>query len=568
MEKVSYLTHLGSAPDVTELDARETLLEEFSGKQLRYLNATSLDALARWVSANVEHNLTFLDLRGGNLNAEAIEMLPDSLCSSLGVLILNDCKLGDQGILAVGNLLRSAKFLRHLDLRSNGMTKGSCALFGKCLVANSSIQELLLGMNGDLAAGLSDLKFAFSVHPQLARLDVNSCSLDRDAAKMFAELIKAGTWNVSYLIMYGNPNMGRAGADLLADALKENPNSLLGLDIAYCSHGTDHHSHIDLLTLGVAGEATGKPIGMAAALATPGLVLQELDLTGNQLLPADFKAFVKPLQVNKALGQLLCDDSPDFRALIQKITGKNTCLTQIQSKAASFTLTSRNCDRVRELHVALAKGDFKVAKALIGNSNMSLEYESVWSTACKGGSAAIVKLLLNYPLAVRLLQNAKVLSVACKLASPELLQLIAPIAIPLCREPEPMRILLKSSPKSYAPDTLYNAAMLGFSEIVSLLLKVGAPAEKLTKGLTALHIAVVNGHLDVCRTLIDACPALLLIATPSGNSILQIACKAGQEHVAQLLLDRKVVPTAVDLSACSTAQVARLILKCGVRAAS
>ena len=59
-------------------------------------------------------------------------------------------------------------------------------------------------------------------------------------------------------------------------------------------------------------------------------------------------------------------------------------------------------------------------------------------------------------------------------------------------------------------------------------------------GLTALHLGVANGAVDIVRDLIDFEPGLVDVQASNGFTPLHVAAQNGHAHVAALLIfDRK-----------------------------
>ncbi|XP_038016346.1 ankyrin repeat domain-containing protein 39 isoform X2 [Motacilla alba alba] len=93
---------------------------------------------------------------------------------------------------------------------------------------------------------------------------------------------------------------------------------------------------------------------------------------------------------------------------------------------------------------------------------------------------------------------------------------------------------------------IWAAARDGDEErVLRLLERRGDPAEPDLAGYTALHYASRNGHLAVCRLLLERgapCDA----RTPGGATPLHRACYCGHRAVTELLLQHGADPAAAD----------------------
>jgi len=98
---------------------------------------------------------------------------------------------------------------------------------------------------------------------------------------------------------------------------------------------------------------------------------------------------------------------------------------------------------------------------------------------------------------------------------------------------------------------LHVAARLGSSELLSVLLSIGAPPPawldaKFSDGQTALHVATSNGHEGVAALLLES-KSNVNERNGAGDTPLLIACRAGSSS-----LVRRLVNCSADLSARTT----------------
>uniref|UniRef100_A0A8U7NYK2 Uncharacterized protein n=1 Tax=Corvus moneduloides TaxID=1196302 RepID=A0A8U7NYK2_CORMO len=101
-------------------------------------------------------------------------------------------------------------------------------------------------------------------------------------------------------------------------------------------------------------------------------------------------------------------------------------------------------------------------------------------------------------------------------------------------------------PQTPVPAGIWAAARDGDeARVLQLLERRGDPAEPDLAGYTALHYASRNGHLGVCRLLLERgapCDA----RTPGGATPLHRACYCGHLAVTELLLAHGADPAATD----------------------
>ncbi|KFZ10879.1 hypothetical protein V502_07874 [Pseudogymnoascus sp. VKM F-4520 (FW-2644)] len=85
---------------------------------------------------------------------------------------------------------------------------------------------------------------------------------------------------------------------------------------------------------------------------------------------------------------------------------------------------------------------------------------------------------------------------------------------------------------------LGHAARLGRGNIVKYLLRRGAPVDGISDENTPLGSAAVEGHLDVCRDLIEAGADINATYGPLSTTPVGFAAKFGYDDIAELLLSR------------------------------
>lgn len=130
-------------------------------------------------------------------------------------------------------------------------------------------------------------------------------------------------------------------------------------------------------------------------------------------------------------------------------------------------------------------------------------------------------------------QNITVLHIATSFASYEIAKII-------CKD-LPFFVVEKNA-KGDIP--LHIAARAGDSLLVTLLVnsdfKEGGLGERNEKGNTALHEALIYGHEEVARILINKNPDMPYSTNKKGKSLLYLAAGAGFLTIVRLLLDNPV----------------------------
>ena len=94
---------------------------------------------------------------------------------------------------------------------------------------------------------------------------------------------------------------------------------------------------------------------------------------------------------------------------------------------------------------------------------------------------------------------------------------------------------------------MHYAARCGYLNIVELLIRSGASITEINAAhQTALHVACINGHLDICRYLLQEPLAvssqLIGMIDNNGFSCIHYACRSGNASLVDLLLQNGADP--------------------------
>ena len=225
------------------------------------------------------------------VHAEAIEeIVIFLLAQKFNVLNFSGCSMGPPGAVAVSHLLMSNKDLVSLDLSSNGIAEGVCAL-GEALAVNQSLTELSLQWN-DISSGVENYS------PRTCQEEVDFLGDPQDdilvvgARSLAMGLLSNRT--LRKLDLRGN-FIGMDGARVLLEALQSHP-TLVSLDLSENSLGTESGPSVQqflecnstLEFLGLSGNELGFEQGLDCVLQ--GLranhSLQSLDISRNRLRDA------------------------------------------------------------------------------------------------------------------------------------------------------------------------------------------------------------------------------------------------------------------------------------------
>jgi serine/threonine protein kinase/GTPase SAR1 family protein len=583
--KLKMIREVCSAEREVDLSA-ETLPAKLGSTVARVIKRCSglRDVGPLLICFNPKHHITSLDLCENSIDAEGLRDLVTSkqLVNSLETLLFRGNKLGDEGAHLIGCMLRESKHLSCLHLAKNGITHNGCRAFAKGLQGNSSLSELVLAQNAGIGdAGVEALKGSFMVHPLLNKLDLSSCNLGQKAARVLSDVLVSARCNLETLLLSANPNIGSEGAHAIAYGLSNN-SSLHVIDLAYCQVNQMERAQ-KLNVLGGAEIDNATIVSSGAASIANGLArnrtLTRLDLSGNWIGKNGIKVFGEMLKVNSSLSHLFVSlDQPSD--LFCEALRSNTSLTEVfaplDGTRAAFKVGAelkKNRDRIECLHVALTQGK---GLDMINGTDLVNGRTSVWHSALlrDGGNLEVIRELLKFPVAVGQLMKCSsggqsALEVIAAVSSKEILREVAPFAIPLlCRagDSKSLAVFLKASSSKPTSAILSLASELGHADVVKLLIAKEAHLSGLVNGLTSLHLAAVNGHSDVCIALLDSCPELLNVLTPSGNSVLAIASKAGRVEVVKLLLERGAIADSLSLALAGNVEVCKLLLKGGASA--
>jgi hypothetical protein len=116
-------------------------------------------SLARFLKANKNTRLAHLVLLGNSIGDEGVVALADGLRSndSLRALNLGYCGISDEGAIALASLLSHGSHLETLDLRENQIGEAGMKALANALKRNQSLQVFLAQSNAGLeGAGIED----------------------------------------------------------------------------------------------------------------------------------------------------------------------------------------------------------------------------------------------------------------------------------------------------------------------------------------------------------------------------------------------------------------------------
>ena len=210
------------------------------------------------------------------------------------------------------------------------------------------------------------------------------------------------------------------------------------------------------------------------------------------------------------------------------------CKALIRAKANP---NIRDCDGNTPLHTASENGHASIVKCLIAaEANVDVQQidgETPLFIACVRQQLEIVHILLKAEADPNILVEGRgALHIASMTHNIPLLELLFTVrcgANPNIQDPSGLT-------------ALHNASAFGNLTMVKLLLKAGAYTHLSAVGRTPLHLACVNGHIEIVKELIKDHNTDPDIAPIKGETPLLHACLAGNVETAAVLLKAKANP--------------------------
>ncbi|KAI9325797.1 hypothetical protein DFJ73DRAFT_868353 [Zopfochytrium polystomum] len=160
------------------------------GLQFNSFGAAGVNAIATALARNP--SLQILDLSGNSLSGNVIAPLAHTLASnesSLSVLKLHYAGIGDEGINALADGLKSNRSLRELVLSYNSFSSAGVAALSDALTVNCSTRFLDLSWNKIDAVGAAAIAGALAKNHTVEILDLSSNRLGNAGAAAIAESI-------------------------------------------------------------------------------------------------------------------------------------------------------------------------------------------------------------------------------------------------------------------------------------------------------------------------------------------------------------------------------------------
>ncbi|XP_056593056.1 NACHT, LRR and PYD domains-containing protein 12-like isoform X2 [Triplophysa dalaica] len=315
-----------------------------------YLTEKSCSSLASVLTSN-STSLTELNLTDNNLQDSGVKLLSDGLKNTnckLNTLHLCECRIGDEGFVALASALRSNpnSHLTQLNLSDNNPEDSGVKLISDLLKdPNCKLQKLHL-MNCNLTEkSCSSLASVLTSNSSsLTELNLSHNNLQDSGVKLLSDGLKNTNCKLKTLHLM-NCSIEDEGFVALASALRSNPNShLTQLDLSY---NNPEDSGVKLIS---------------DLLKDPNCKLQKLNLSGCNLTEKSCSSLASVLTSNSS-----------------RLTELNLCLNNIQDsgvKLLSDGLKNTNC-KLNTIHLMncnlTEKSCSSLASVLTSNSSSLTE---------------------------------------------------------------------------------------------------------------------------------------------------------------------------------------------------